>query len=201
MPRLPIDFSRTQIYRFVCNDTAVQECYVGSTTNWIHRKAAHKSRCNTETDKGYNLKIYQTIRANGGWENWSMVLIEDYPCDNDLEKRKRERYWQEHYDAKMNSRLAQSSMKEWNETHKEYHKEYRESHKEELLQKAKEYRETHKEQIIEKKKEYYEAQKNEINDKRKEKYECECGIKLARGNKSDHEKTKKHLLFISNQQL
>ena len=38
------------------------------------------------------------------------------------------------------------------------------------------------------------------NEKMKEKYECECGMKLSRGNKRDHEKTKKHLLFI-NQQL
>jgi len=178
MPRLPIDYNKTQMYRFVCNDTAVQECYVGSTTNWIKRKAQHKYNCATETYKCYNLKIYQTIRANGGWGNWSMVLIEDYPCDNDLEKRKRERYWQEHYDAKMNSRLAQSSMKEWYETHKEYHKEYRETHKE--------YQ-----------KEYYETHKKQIANQRGEKVTCKCGCIVSRNKLQRHQRTLKHLELIS----
>jgi len=171
MPKVKMDYSRTQMYRIVCNDTAVQECYVGSTINWIKRKAGHKFACNNETDKGYNLKIYQTIRNNGGWQNWSMVLIEDYPCDNDLEKRKRERYWQEHYDAKMNSILAQSSMKEWKETHTEYHKEY-----------YKEYYKTHKEQIA---------------DQRGEKVTCDCGCIVSHFNLPRHRRTLKHLELIS----
>jgi hypothetical protein len=60
-------------------------------------------------------------------------------------------------------------------------------------------------------KEWYEAHKNEIKDKYKElykvnkeklceKFNCDCGGKYTFGHKSNHEKTKKHLLFI-NQQL
>jgi hypothetical protein len=26
--------------------------------------------------KRYNLKLYQIIRANGGWDNWDMIEIE-----------------------------------------------------------------------------------------------------------------------------
>jgi len=69
-----------------------------------------------------------------------------------------------------------------------------------MKDKMKEYYEANKINIKEYNKEWYEAHKNEIKDKKKEKYECGCGMKLARGNKSDHEKTKKHQLFI-NQQL
>ena len=30
------------------------------------------------------------------------------------------------------------------------------------------------------------------------KYTCQCGITLAKGNKSDHDKSKRHLLYITN---
>ena len=33
----------------------------------------HKTYCNLETHKNYNVKLYQMIRDNGGWSNWSMI--------------------------------------------------------------------------------------------------------------------------------
>ena len=51
------------------------ETYVGSTANFKSRKMSHKSCCYNENDKNHNLKIYQTIRANGGWNQWKMIQI------------------------------------------------------------------------------------------------------------------------------
>ena len=39
MPRKAIDYSRTIIYKIVCNDLNVEECYVGSTTDFSKRKS------------------------------------------------------------------------------------------------------------------------------------------------------------------
>jgi hypothetical protein len=33
----------------------------------------HKSKCNN----GHTQKLYTTIRENGGWDNWRMVIIEE----------------------------------------------------------------------------------------------------------------------------
>ena len=43
--------------------------YVGSTCNYNNRKYNHKSTMNNEKSKGYNYKLYQTIRENdGAWD-------------------------------------------------------------------------------------------------------------------------------------
>jgi len=58
------------IYKIVCNDLNVKEIYVGHTTNLYTRKATHKSFCNNLENPHIQIKIYQVIRNNGGWENW-----------------------------------------------------------------------------------------------------------------------------------
>ena len=50
-------------------------CYVGSTANWGRRIQCHKYNCCNENSKKYNIKVYQTIRANGGWCEFKMVEI------------------------------------------------------------------------------------------------------------------------------
>ena len=85
MPRKAIDYSKCLIYKIVCNDLSITDLYVGHTTDFSVRKNKHKSVCNNKKNKSYNLKIYQTIREHGGWENWSMILVEYFPCDNDLQ--------------------------------------------------------------------------------------------------------------------
>ena len=63
-------------YKLVCNDTNIKDFYIGSTVNWNDRKTLHKSDCNNQNGKKYNTPCYKTIRAHGGWDNWSMIEIE-----------------------------------------------------------------------------------------------------------------------------
>jgi len=78
MPKKFIDYSKTIIYKIVCNDLNITDVYVGHTTNFIKRKAHHKSNCVNPIFKSYNFKIYNIIRQNGGFENWSMIEIEKF---------------------------------------------------------------------------------------------------------------------------
>ena len=71
--------------------------YIGSTTNFRGRKAEHKKGATNPNDKNYNQIKYQYIRDNGGWENWIMVQIEKYDCDDGKELFNWERYWVEQY--------------------------------------------------------------------------------------------------------
>jgi len=92
MPKNIIDYSNTIIYKIYCKDDKITELYVGHTTNFSKRKYHHKLSCNNLNN---NYKIYNIIRENGGWENWDMVEIAKYNCNNNTEARMKE---QEHYE-------------------------------------------------------------------------------------------------------
>lgn len=168
MPRLPIDYSKTIIYKIVCNDLNISDVYVGSTTDFIRRKRHHKHSCNSEKSKKYNLKVYQSIRQNGGWNNFLMVEIEKYPCNDSNEAHARERYYLELLNAKLNIQIPTRTIQEYCIDNKEKIKQYKEDNKEKLREQHKEYYKDNKEQIIERSKEYYEANKLQILEQRKE---------------------------------
>ena len=90
MPRKPINCDNACIYQFE-KDGIVY--YVGSTTNFTHRKSTHKTTCNNPKDKNHNIKIYKFIRDNGGWDEFNMILIENFKCSDANELRAREQHW------------------------------------------------------------------------------------------------------------
>jgi hypothetical protein len=87
MPRDNIDYSNTIIYKIYCKNNSISDFYVGHTTNFIKRKHEHKISYNKSSNK---LKIYETIRNNGGWENWDIVEIAKYNCKDVSEARIKE---------------------------------------------------------------------------------------------------------------
>ena len=161
------DYSKTIMYKIVCNDLNVKECYVGHTINMTKRKCCHKSACNNEKDKGYNNKIYQIIRENGGWSNWSMILVEKFPCKDKFEACKRERELYEGLGAKMNIQRPYITQ----EDTKEYYKKYYQDHKEEYIQNRKQYYQDHKEEIEQYQKKYHEDHKEELKQNQKKYYQ------------------------------
>lgn len=154
MPKKNIDYNKTMIYKFVCRDTNVNDLYVGNTTDWRTRKSTHKSACCNEKSKDHNLKIYKTIRGNGGWDNWDMVLVEKHPCEDGIEARKREEYWRKHLMAMMNSSRAYRSVEDL----KDDRKIYREKYKDTITKYINGWRKNNQEKI----KEYYITHKEEL---------------------------------------
>ena len=98
MPKENIDYSNTIIYKIYCNDKTINDVYVGHTTNFTKRKYQHKLCCSNLNNK---LKIYNTIRQHGGWDNWNMFEIAKYNCKDKTEARIKE---QQHY-SELNSSL------------------------------------------------------------------------------------------------
>jgi hypothetical protein len=94
MPKVVIDYSNTIIYKIFCKDPLIKDLYVGHTTNFVQRKYAHKQSCNNIKSPCYNVKLYKTIRLNGNWSNWDMVIVQFYNCKDHLEARQKE---QEHF--------------------------------------------------------------------------------------------------------
>ena len=92
MPKTPIDYSKSCIYKIVCKDLEVKELFVLSTTQFRKRKSVHKAACNDAENRYHNLPMYTKINAHGGWNNWNMLLIQYYPCKDNLELVAHERY-------------------------------------------------------------------------------------------------------------
>ena len=66
MPKTRIDYSKCIIYRIVCNDINITECYIGHTTNLIKRRNQHKSNCRCPYDG--ERKVYKFIKENGNFD-------------------------------------------------------------------------------------------------------------------------------------
>jgi hypothetical protein len=180
MPRKAIDYSNTVIYKIVCNDLNITDCYVGHTTDFTKRKYTHKYNA---VSNRYNYKLYQFINENGGWNNWQMIMVEKIECADSMEATARERYWFETLGATLNGNVPNRCQQE-----------YREKNLEQILQKKKEYREQNREKILQKVKEYYDTNREKIN----EKHICQCGGCYTYAHKATHEKTKKHQKAMEN---
>lgn len=172
MPRKPIDYSKTIIYKIVCNDLNVKDLYVGHTTHWVNRKNKHKSDCYNLKCKEYNFKVYKFIRANGGWENWCMVEVEKYPCNTVNEAIARERYCYEQLEGTLNSnhpgRSKKESQKYYYDQNKEKinnkDKQYYNQHKEKRKEQMRQYNARNKEKLREQMKQYYDQNKEKLRE-------------------------------------
>jgi hypothetical protein len=166
------DFSKAVIYGLYCKDKNVLEIYIGSARDRNKREKNHKDKWNNENDIiKYNIKLYNYIRENGGWDNWIFKVIEEYPCENRTELRIREQY---HYDLlkpALNMRRPYIPEEEWEEYHKNYD--------------AKRYQDN----------------REKINNKKKQKHICDCGKEYTYGNKAQHCKSNKHIAFLANRPI
>ncbi len=202
MPRTAIDYSKTVIYKIVCNDLTVTDCYVGNTTDFTKRKCKHKSVCLTS-----DRKVYTFIRNNQGWENWSMLEIEKYPCNDNNEARLRERYWYEELNAQLNMKNPNRSQKECDALYYRNNVEqiaitdkiYREAHKPEIAAKNKIWRDENKDEIKIKKQVYYQLNADAIIAKKAERIQCGCGKLHNQGDKSKHIRTQFHQKYLLTQ--
>jgi hypothetical protein len=182
MPKKISDYSKTIIYKICCNDININECYVGHTTNFIKRKNYHKISCNNPNDKNhYNNKVYQFIRNSGGWDNWSIIPVEEFPCENVIQAIIRERYWYEKINATLNTDKPHRNSREYYEDNKEIIKE-----------KNKKYIDNNKEKIQLYKKDLYDKQKEDL----KKKVNCICGSIICNYSYNLHLKSKKHINYL-----
>lgn len=95
------NYSTSVLYKISYNNIIY---YIGSTTNFNVRRNSHKKCCNNSKYKDYNQPLYVFIRANGGWNSWSMEIIENFPCKNKNELLIKETYWYDMYAPQLNIR-------------------------------------------------------------------------------------------------
>jgi hypothetical protein len=187
-------YTNGKIYRLV--NSVDDEIYVGSTCSTLAKRFyGHKKDAEREL-----LPAYKHLNKVG-WNNVSIVLIEEYSCENKNQLERRERYWIETLKATLNKAIPTRTIKEWHEDNKdkikehnakyradniekiretqakwyvenaEKRKEYIHNNKNIIAEKKKEYREKNKEVIAEKKKQYHERNRENLNSKKREHYQ------------------------------
>ena len=174
------EFNNYTFYKFSCKTEDIECCYVGSTANFLARQRRHKLDCNNANRDNYNIKLYETIRANGGWENWTMTIIGEAENISLKDARMKEEEYRVNLKAELNMIRAyrsdeikkeqqKSTWINWNnkETTKNYKIDWYETNKEKILENRKVNYENNKTILNKIHKEYYEKNKDKINEKRR----------------------------------
>jgi len=193
------DYANTIIYKLINYDYP-DLVYVGSTTNFTKRKQHHKESCHNPNSLKHNFKIYVSIRENGGWESWNMIKICDFPCNDRREAEQEE----DRYMLELKSNLHMRRPFQTKETRQEYFH----NRKDIKCEYDKRRRAEKGDEIKRMKREAYHRDKEKNKEKNKEAYHknkekntqlitCSCGVMMQKCRKSAHEKTKKHLKYIS----
>ena len=173
--------------------TINEECYIGSTFDFNQRMIKHKTRCYNENSKYYNYKIYKYIRANGGWNNVNISIIDVYYLVNRKFKNETEQYYMDYFQSGLNSNKAFTGLER-----KEYLKEYRKNNVEKTKEYQKQWYKNNTEKIKQKYednkgkiKQYYEDNKGKIKQQQKKyrnkRVNCPlCKKEMNRGSLSKH---------------
>ena len=198
-------YEKGKIYKLCCKDPTITEIYIGSTLNQYRRKHAHKNNSNNPNSRMYNYYVYQFIRENGGFENWDLVILEEYPTENKNELVWKEREYIELLKPALNcvkrpiitveekseqNRELERKRRENNpDKFRERSRRYRENNPEKISEKGRRYRENNKQKISEYQKKHYENNKEKISEKGKERVNCNiCNKEFARWSLSRHKK-------------
>jgi hypothetical protein len=158
--------------------------YVGSTSNFENRKRSHKHDCILS-----EIKVYQMIRENGGWDKFDMIELKQIECTQ-LEAREEEDRVRIELNATLNTLRA---VKDPN--YKQDHKKYYQEHREELNQRTRQYKQAHREQIKQKIQEYRQEHREDILRHQNEKFTCECSGRYTRCHKLRHLTSQKHIAW------
>jgi len=207
------------LYKLCCLDPTITEIYVGSCISkrtLSERKYKHKNKCNDPDSDQYNKPAYAFIRDTGGFENWTLVVLEEFQYSEKHELHARERYWIETLKSSLNAAVPTRTKKEYQEDNIEWIAERKKQHNADNKEKYKEYfkkrYEANKEQISEQKKQHYNENKVVIKEKLKTYYElhkekwkrestvCECGGTIT-GHKARHVKSQKHIQWQKTQAI
>jgi len=113
------NYQNCVIYKIICKDENIKDMYIGHTCNFSARQANHKLYSINNQNK-----LYKFIQANGGFDNFAMKMIEEYPCNSKREALIKEREMIDLYNPTLNNYLSTQSYKELRIKHKLQYNDY-----------------------------------------------------------------------------
>ena len=181
-----VNYQEGKIYKIVSN-TDDDICYVGSTTKKFlsQRMAEHRNSYKRwKNGKGDLVYLYKLFECYG-IENYRIELLEIFPCNTKDELSKKEGQYITALNC-VNKNIAGRIKNEWRLDNKKIISDY-----------EKQRYKNDKNKIQTNVTNYYNKNKNVINEQRKQKYTCQCGSNIRIAGKAEHERSKKHMDFIT----
>jgi len=78
--------------------------YIGSTKDFNDRKTDHKNDCYNVNHRNHNYRVYQFVRDNGGWNNFTMEKL--YDVKDDENRFEKEQEYMDMYKPSLNQKRA-----------------------------------------------------------------------------------------------
>jgi len=163
----------------IYNNKFKRDFYIGSSKKYKKRMIEHKSNCYNPNSPKHNYKVYKFIRNNGGWSNWSHIIIAIVDVKDKLEKRQIEQVYIDHLKPGLNDKRSYQTPEQL----KEWQNDYIIKNREQLKEYQNDYRIKNREQI------------KELQNK---KMNCICGGKYTNKHKARHGRSKKHQNYLLN---
>jgi len=200
------DYSKGKIYKLVSDVN--DEFYIGSTaTSLAKRKYWHKT-------KGRQMPGVKAIFDEIGWDEMKIILVEEWPCENNDQLRQRERYWFDALKPTMNIRRPWVTEEERKETNRKLAREryQRPEVKQRQRERMHEWYENNKEryqrpEVKQRQREY--EQRPEVKQRKREynnrpdqvqQIQCPCGSTVQQRCLQRHERSRKHQRWQAAQQ-
>ena len=98
--------TKTSIYKVVCKDLSIKDTFIGSSRNLSTTAREYKIIINNGAkQKPDDQYMFATVKANGGFAKWDLILIEEFTYKNRHELAARIRYHVEKIGASLNQPL------------------------------------------------------------------------------------------------
>lgn len=188
-----VNYQNGKVY--ILRSRLTNRVYVGSTTQSLAiRKAGHIQKYKSwknGTNKAYITSFL--IIEDGEVE---ITLVELKPCDTKEELTKAEREWIKKTEC-VNKIVPLRSDAEYKQDKKEEIQAYNKDYYYKNLDRYKEWRTRWYEENKERKSQYYHDNREKILARNAEKIQCECGGMLQKGNRYNHNRTKRHQTYLA----
>ena len=178
------DYNQSKIYKLVSNKSP--DIYIGSCLMRLSsRLSSHRSKSNKTSSR--KLFIDDAIIT--------IVLIEDYPCNNKNELKARELLHITNtpcinINKPFPCEIVYGDGKAWR-------KEYNIINAVAIKKTVDEYGKKHRLLTVDKIKEYRKINAVAIKEQKREKIICDCGCEIRKSEKSRHKRSKKHMDLIN----
>jgi len=163
------------VYKITCNNSNCNDSYIGCTLEFTKRKYMHKHQ-----SKHNNQAIYRSMRANGGFNNYTFHVLAILPnWQTKKDYLLIEKHYIETLKPNCNNNIPLRTNKEWLKANKEkmnlYLKKYAIKNKEKLNSYNIKWREKNRERLSDTANKWYKNNKEKVRIKNTKKINCVCG--------------------------
>lgn len=185
------------IYKIFCLDSKIDCCYIGSTKNINRRMREHKMNVTNEKKREYKYPVYETIRQNGGWDNWKYIILANVNVKSYHQLRNFEKIYIKNTKNTLNTLIPARTRKEHYQDERSkilaYKRSYHQNNRVEICRKRREKYKKNIEKNRIKGLNFYHLNKDKINAKRRQKRIWMDGSKTSiSSNIFNHLKSKSH---------